>query len=71
MSAEFEAEVEPIRERFSEQQEAFEADLESIDVELPEMPEGEAPHDGDDWMFDSDRDFEDQTLEFQRRQKKR
>jgi hypothetical protein len=71
LSTEFEAEVEPIRERFSEQQAAFEVALESLGVELPEMPEGNAPHDGDDWMFDSDRDFEDQTFEFQRRQKKR
>jgi hypothetical protein len=71
LSAEFEVEVEPLRERFSEQQEAFEADLESMDIELPEMPGGTVPDDGVDWMFDSDRDFEDQTFEFQRRQKKR
>ena len=72
LSAEFEGEVEDLRERFREQQEAFVDEVEALDVELPRLPEGEPPDDEDEeWMFDSDRDFVEQTVEFQRRQKKR
>jgi hypothetical protein len=71
LSAQFEGEVEHLRERFSEQKEAFEAEIQSLDVELPPLPEGESPNEPGDWMFDSDRDFIEQTEEFQRRQKKR
>jgi len=70
LSAEFEGEVGHLRERFSEQREEFEAEVEALGVEMPEMPVGEPPHDPGGWMFDSDRDFVDQTLEFRRRQKK-
>jgi hypothetical protein len=36
------------------------------------MPEAIAPeeHDGDVWMYDSDREFVEQTEEFRRRQKR-
>ena len=47
------------------------AEVESLNVELPQLPEGESPNEPGDWMFDSDRDFIGQTEEFQRRQKKR
>ena len=72
LSAEFEQEVGPLRERFTEQEEAFEQELEAVEVELPEMPEAIAPeeHDGDVWMYDSDREFVEQTEEFRRRQKR-
>jgi hypothetical protein len=72
LSAEFEQEVGPLRERFTEQEEAFEQELEAVEVELPEMPEAVAPeeHDGDVWMYDSDREFVEQTEEFRRRQKR-
>ena len=71
LSAQFEGEVEHLRERFSEQKEAFEAEVESLNVELPQLPEGASPNEPGDWMFNSDRDFIEQTEEFQRRQKKR
>ena len=71
LSTEFEEEVGPLRERFEEQQVAFVAELARLDVDLPALPVGEPPYEPDGWMFDSDRDFVDQTLEFQRRQKKR
>jgi hypothetical protein len=71
LSAEFEEEVGPLRERFAEQEEAFVSDLEELDIELPALPVGEPPDETGDWMLDSDRDFVDQTLEFQRRQKRR
>jgi hypothetical protein len=72
LSAEFEQEVGPLRERFTEQEEAFEQELEAVEVELPEIPEAIAPeeHDGDVWMYDSDREFVEQTEEFRRRQKR-
>jgi hypothetical protein len=72
LSAEFEQEVGPLRERFAEQEEAFEQELEAVEVELPEMPEAIAPeeHDGDVWMYDSDKEFVEQTEEFRRRQKR-
>jgi hypothetical protein len=46
--------------------------LEDLEVDLPELPEGEAPADGDDrtWLFDSERDFVDQTNHFRRMQGK-
>ena len=71
LSTEFEEEVSPLRERFEEQEAAFAAELARLDVDLPALPVGEPPYELDGWMFDSDRDFVDQTLEFQRRQKKR
>jgi hypothetical protein len=71
LSAEFEEEVGPLRERFEEQEAAFMANLASLDVDLPSLPVGEPPYEPDGWMFDSDREFVDQTLEFRRRQKKR
>ena len=71
LSTEFEEEVGPLRERFEEQEAAFAAELARLDVDLPELPVGEPPYESDGWMFDSDRDFVDQTLEFQHRQKKR
>jgi hypothetical protein len=72
LSAEFEQEVGPLKERFAEQEGAFEQELEAVEVELPEMPEAIAPeeHDGDVWMYDSDREFVEQTEEFRRRQKR-
>ena len=74
LSAEFEREVGPLRQRFAEQEEDFERELEAVEVELPEIPEAEAPeeHDGDElrWMYDSDREFVEQTEEFRRRQKR-
>jgi hypothetical protein len=74
LSAEFEREVGPLRQRFTEQEEAFERELGAVEVELPEMPEAVAPEedDGDElrWMYDSDREFVQQTEEFRRRQKR-
>jgi hypothetical protein len=71
LSAEFEREVGPLRERFAAQQEAFEEEIETLEVELPEYPEGEPPEeDGPHPMYDSDRDFVEQTEEFRRRQKR-
>jgi hypothetical protein len=71
LSAQFEDEVGELRERLSEQEAAFVSELEDVGVNLPELPVGEPPAETDDWMFDSDRDFVEQTLEFQRRQGKR
>ena len=70
LSDEFESEVGDLRERLSEREEAFIEGLESLTVELPDLPEGEAPEEEDDWLFDSDRDFLEQTEEFQRQQRK-
>jgi hypothetical protein len=70
LSGEFETEVGPIRERFQEQREAFEEEMRELEVELPDLPEGEPPEEPGGWMFDSDRDFLDQTEEFQRRQRR-
>jgi hypothetical protein len=72
LSAEFEGEVSHLRERLREQHHAFRSELESLEVELPEMPEGVPPEDeeADGWMFDSDRGFDAQTMEFRRRQKR-
>jgi hypothetical protein len=71
LSAQFEEEVGPLRERLEVQRAAFEADLEGLDLELPDLPMGNPPNEVDGWMFDSDRDFTEQTTEFQRRQKRR
>ena len=71
LSTEFEEEVGHLRERFEEQEAAFTSDLQGLDVELPALPVGEPPEEFDGWMFDSDKAFVEQTLEFQRRQKKR
>lgn len=60
--------MEPIRQRLEAQEDAFATELDELDVDLPEMPEAEAPEEDDEWMYDSDRDFEEQTQEFQRRQ---
>lgn len=71
LSAEFEGEVEHLRERFDEQREVFEAEVESLEIELPPMAEAVEPtSEADGWMYDSDRDFIDQTEEFRRRQKR-
>ena len=70
LSAEFEEEVGPIREQFQAQKEAFEADLESLEVGIPDLPEGVAPDEANGWMFDSSRDFLKQTQEFRRRQRR-
>jgi hypothetical protein len=67
---EFEGEVGGLRERFTERETAFVEDMESLTVELPDLPEGEAPEEEDDWLFDSDREFLEQTEEFQRRLRK-
>ena len=72
MSAEFEGEVGHLRERFREQQEGFEAEVNALEIELPEPPEAESPEDPleDQWMYDSARDFTWQTEVFRRAQKR-
>jgi hypothetical protein len=73
LSASFEREVGPLRERFAEQEADFNEEIGALEVELPEMPEGVAPNeDGDEEcrMYDSDREFVEQTEEFRRRQKR-
>ena len=69
LSAELEGEVGHLRERFAQQQEAFEAEVEGLEVDLPEMPTGAPLLEADGWMFDSDREFIDQTAEFRRRKR--
>jgi hypothetical protein len=72
LSAEFERELGALRQRFAQQEQAFEQELEAVEVELPEMPEAITPeeHDGEVWMYDSGREFVEQTEEFRRRQKR-
>jgi hypothetical protein len=72
LSAEFEGEVGHLRELFREQQEAFEAEVNALEIELPEPPEAENPEDSleDQWMYDSARDFTWQTEVFRRAQKR-
>ena len=72
LSAEFETEVAPLRERLEEQREEFETELSDLDVAIPSLPVGRTPAEDalNDWMFDSNRDFLEQTREFQRRQRK-
>jgi hypothetical protein len=45
--------------------------MENLTVNLPELPEGEAPGEGvNGWLFDSRRDFLEQTRIFRSRQGK-
>ena len=61
--AAFEAEIQPLTEELSEIEEQAAADLEAFEPELPERPvsELEVYEDDDEWMFDSERDYLDQT----------
>jgi len=70
LSAEFESEVGHLRDEAEELEEDFRNEVENLEVGIPDLPEGEAPEESDDWMFDSNRAFLEQTQEFQRRQRK-
>jgi hypothetical protein len=64
--------MEPLREELEEVEAEVRQALEDIDVHLPEQPEGEAPPDGGrTWLFDSERDFVEQTDHFHRIQGKK
>jgi hypothetical protein len=41
-----------------------------LDVDLPEIPEGEVDTERDDWLFDSEREFLEQTIRFRQAQGK-
>jgi hypothetical protein len=68
----FDRHVAPLREELETVESEMRQALEDLEVDLPELPEGEAPADGDDrtWLFDSERDFVDQTNHFRRMQGK-
>lgn len=63
----FNRHMDPLKEDLQKVQEKIAADLEKMDVDLPELPEGDAAEDEDrEWLFDSDREFVEQTNHFRR-----
>ena len=72
LEARFDRHVAPLREELETAEAEMRQGLEDLEVDLPELPEGEAPADGDGrtWLFDSERDFVDQTNHFRRMQGK-
>lgn len=45
--------------------------IEELDVDLPELPEGEADENAErEWLYDSEREFMEQTVHFRKVQGK-
>jgi hypothetical protein len=71
LQARFERHVAPLREELQTVEDEVRQEIEDLDVDLPELPEGEAPEDGKrTWLFDSEREFLEQTIRFRRAQGK-
>jgi hypothetical protein len=71
LSERFERHVEPLREELGAIEDEVRAAATDLDLDLPDLPEGEASEDEDRvWLFDSERDFVDQTEHFRKMQGK-
>jgi gas vesicle protein len=64
----YERHIADLKEEAEQEHGEIENALESLEVDLPELPEAEVngAEDTDRWLFDSRRDFLDQTLRFRR-----
>ena len=71
LASRFERHMSPLRAQVGEIEDAVRRVLESLDVDLPDLPEGESREDEErEWLFDSERDFMEQTNHFRRAQGK-
>jgi hypothetical protein len=61
----YERHIADLREEAEEQHAEIEEALESLEVDLPDLPEAEV-EDADGWLYDSRRNFLDQTRRFRR-----
>jgi hypothetical protein len=67
----FDRHVEPLRSDLEEIEAKMREALEALEVDLPQVPTGNAPPTTDrTWLFDSDREWLEQTLHFRRAQGK-
>jgi len=66
----YERHVVGLREDLEREQEEIREAIESLDIDLPAIPEGEVDTPRDGWLFDSEREFLDQTIRFRRAQRK-
>jgi hypothetical protein len=67
----FERHLTPLREELEGVEDEVRQAVEDLDVDLPELPEGEASEDEErEWLFDSERDFLEQTKHFRKLQGK-
>src|SRR5215208_4736632 len=71
LSERFERHVEPLREELETIEDEVRGAATDLDLDLPDLPEGEASENEDRvWLFDSERDFVDQTEHFRKIQGK-
>jgi hypothetical protein len=66
----YERHIAGLREDLENEQDEIREAIENLDVDLPEIPEGEADIEREDWLFDSERAFLEQTVRFRRAQGK-
>jgi hypothetical protein len=69
LAARFQRHVAPLREEVEVIQDQVRQAVDDLDVDLPDLPEGEAYEDEDQgWLFDSERGFLEQTEHFREAQ---
>jgi hypothetical protein len=67
----FERHMVPLRDEVAVIEEEVRQAVENLDVDLPELPEGELDEDEErEWLFDSKREFVEQTDHFRKAQGK-
>lgn len=66
----YERHMSELREELNEIEETLGQEIEELDVDLPEIPEPETNLPERDWLFDSRRDFWEQTIRFRKAQGK-
>jgi hypothetical protein len=67
LSEELEAELAPLRERLSDASQGTQYALDTLEPDLPELPEPETSPEEDGWLFDSRRDYLEQIHHYKAR----
>jgi hypothetical protein len=70
LSTRIEAELAPLRERLEVARQGTQEALDTLDPELPELPEPETQPEDDGWLFDADRDYFEQLASYKAYQRR-